>query len=67
VKPSNWRFGFRQYRYRLVFGGAQQQQQEERHVKLQQVIITASDEAGTQTAYPASPTTGSLCVIFRDH
>jgi hypothetical protein len=67
VMPSNWRFGFRQYRYRLVFGGAQQQQQEERNVKLQQVIITASDEAGTQTAYPASPTTGSLCVIFRDH
>ena len=62
VMPSDWRFAFRQYRHRLVFGAGQQQQ--ERDVKLQQVVITASDEAATQTSYPANPSTASLCVMF---
>ena len=66
VMPSDWRFAFRQYRHRLVFGAGQQQQ--ERNVKLQQVVITASDEAATQTSYPATPSTAtSLCVMFKDH
>jgi hypothetical protein len=64
VMPPDWRFAFRQYRHRLVFGAGQQQQ--ERDVRLQQVVITASDEAGTQTSYPASPSTASLCVKFTD-
>ena len=64
VMPSEWRFAFRQYRHRLVFGAGQQQQ--ERNVRLEQVVITASDEAGTQTSYPASPSTASLCVKFTD-
>ena len=67
VMPSDWRFAFRLYRHRLVFGAGQQQQQE-RNVRLQQVVITAKDEAATQTSYPANPsTTTSLCVMFKDH
>ena len=65
VMPSEWRFQFRQYRHRLVFGAGQQQQ--ERNVKLQQVIITAPDEAATPTAYPANASTATLCVMFTDH
>ena len=63
VMPSDWRFAFRQYRHRLVFGA----QNQERNVKLQQVIITARDEARTQTTYPPAVSTGNLCVIFTDN
>jgi len=46
-----------------VFGN----QNQERKIKLRQVVVTASNEAGTVTTYPANPsTTTTLCVLFRD-
>lgn len=63
IMPQDWRFLFKQYRHRMVFGN----QNQERKLKLQQVAVTASDEAGTVTTYPASPSTATtLCVLFRD-
>jgi hypothetical protein len=58
VMPSEWQFVFKKYGHRLVFGN------QERNVKLQQVVIT--DQANNQTTYPASPSTGVLCVVFRN-
>jgi hypothetical protein len=64
--PDEWRFVFRQYKHRLVYGS--QTASQERKVKLQQVVITADNDAGTQTTLPSSPsTTGYLCVRFLDH
>jgi hypothetical protein len=63
VMPPDWRFAFQQYRHRMVFGN----QNQERKLKLQQVVVTAKNEASTVTTYPASPSTATtLCVIFRD-
>ena len=58
--PSEWQFVFKKYGHRLVFGT----QRPNPNVKLQQVVVT--DKTGTATTYPANPSTGTLCVVFRD-
>ena len=58
VMPSEWQFVFKKYGHRLMFGN------QERNVKLQQVVIT--DQANSKATYPASPSTGVLCVVFRN-
>ncbi len=61
--PDQWRFVFRQYKHRLVFGS--QAQNQERKVKLQQVAIT-TEQGATPTNYPANASTRYLCVRFTD-
>ncbi len=57
---SQWRFAFKQYGHRLVYGN----DSPERDLRLEQVEITT--EEGTKTTYPATPSTsGVLCVLFR--
>ena len=63
LMPDEWRFVFRQYKHRLVFGS--QAQNQERKVKFQQVVIT--DDAGAAMSYPAKPSTRYLCVRFTNH
>jgi hypothetical protein len=43
-----------------VFGATN----EERNVKLQHVVVTKANDA--ETTYPATLSTGTLCVLFRD-
>jgi hypothetical protein len=56
---SQWRFAFRQYGYRLVYGN-----EPERDLKLEQVEVTTDE--GVKTVYPDTPSTsGVLCVVFK--
>jgi hypothetical protein len=60
--PAQWQFVFKQYKYSLLYGN----QNQERNLKLEQVVVTASDDAGTVTTYPAQASKTTLCVRFSD-
>ena len=62
--PDEWRFAFRAFDYRLVFGAPPNHQV--RNAKLAQVEITP-EAGGKLTTYPDTPSTETfLCVKFRD-
>jgi hypothetical protein len=64
LMPDEWRFVFRAFDYRLVFGAPPKHQI--RNVKLAQVVITP-EGGGTLTTYPEPASTETfLCVKFRD-
>ena len=64
LMPDEWRFVFRAFDYRLVFGAPQNHKI--RNVKLAQVEITP-EAGGTPTTYPDTASTETfLCVKFRD-
>jgi hypothetical protein len=64
LMPEEWRFVFRAFDYRLVFGAPPNHQI--RNVKLAQVEITP-EAGGKLTTYPEPASTETfLCVKFRD-
>jgi hypothetical protein len=63
--PKGWRFAFRAFDFRMVYGTGPQNQAST--VTLEQVVVTP-EGTGTPTAYPKAPSPETfLCVKFRDN